>query len=1253
MVQIPVRPSNSQFTDEQWQSVYDGGTNLLISASAGSGKTTVLVERVIQKIKSGISVDELLIVTYTEAAAKEMKARIQTAVQEAVNQESNEKQKQHLIKQLSLLPTANISTLHAFCLQVIRKYYYLIDIDPVFRLLTDETESILLREDVWFDLREKLYGEDQEIFYQLTENFSNDRSDDGLTRLIFSLHQFATANPDPIGWLDSLVQQYDLTSDNMADIPLYQTAIRPSIMADLVRIEAQLSQILRSIEGEPDFAKTLPIIKQDYDRVCLLQQYVDQNKCDELYDELAGLSFARMSGPTKKNGTPEILEIYEHVKTARKQCKEAVEKIKERYFAQSPQEMLALMRESEPLVAVMSEVAKKFLTAFRNEKAHKNVVDFNDLEHFTLDILAEIIDGTRRATEASTYYRQKFKEVLVDEYQDINQLQENILFWLRQPNNAQGNLFMVGDVKQSIYAFRLADPTLFIDKYTKYATEEGGRRIILAENFRSRAQVLDFTNFVFMQLMTHDLGQIDYDDSAALITGYSAYPEDENYETEILIYESQKDDEEVSTDSEPFDFVLDDKTEGELLLVGQKIKKLINSQYLIYRKKEQKATPISYKDIVLLTPTKKNNLVILDVFKQLGIPLLVNDTQNYFQATEIKIMVSLLQMIDNPYQDISTVSVLRSPIVGLKENELAEIRQYQTNGYFYDALFEYLQKENVSALYEKVYAFIEQFNTWRDIARRESLATLIWRIYEETGLLDFVGGMPSGRQRQANLHALYERATAYEEMNFKGLFQFVRLIEKMQEKNRDLAEPNQISDDEDAVRVMTIHASKGLEFPVVFVIDTAKQFNLQDINQTRFIFDEHLGAGIKYLDRQQRILFNTLPFSVLREEKRKRLLAEEMRKLYVALTRAEQKLYLVGSYKSQDKALEQWQKQLVTEDIAIDAPTKLAQRSLMDWVGMTLVRHPEIQKEYPDIEVLPNKVLGSHPMTCSLKFIDKPTLLAGLESLSKNHEKEKLIIAQKPNPQLLKEVIDCLDYAYPNSAATKTTSYQSVSEIKRVFEDPDNQDLPQLDVISETDKRSPAGHRYVNETLASPTFMQEVQGPTGADIGTATHLLMQLLPLEQKPTETIIKSLLADTVQNKLISAETAEKVDCIHLATFFDTPFGMELLANHASLKREQPFSILIKPSQLFSDGSDKLEDTILVHGIIDGYYINGNDVVLYDYKTDYISDIPSENELSSIKKRYQGQMNLYKLALSNILKREVTVVKLVLLRPQIILDI
>lgn len=1244
---LPLKPENSHFTDKQWQAVYDGGSNLLISASAGSGKTTVLVERVIQKIKSGINVDELLIVTYTEAAAKEMKQRIQTAVQSAITEETESDKKQHLIKQLSLLPTASISTLHAFCLTVIRKYYYLIHIDPVFRLLTDETEIELLKEDVWNEVRESLYGEKQESFYLLTENFSNDRNDNGLTKLIFSLANFAKSNTDPMEWLKKLPATYDI-SDNLAESQLYQSFMKPDMVKQLAQIKDNNEKLTNSIKGEPDFEKTVGVLEQDAQLIGNLLQLVESDDLDTCYQSISQTKFAVIKGPNKKTSTEDVMMFYEEIKAERDLIKKQVATLKKNYFSLSPEKQVALMKDTKPLVEEMVSVCEMYLHAFAKEKEKKNLVDFNDLEHFTLSILRHLEESQWQPTEASLYYRNKFHEVLVDEYQDVNRLQEGILYWLRKTEGETGNLFMVGDVKQSIYAFRLADPTLFIEKYEQYATEEEGRRIILAENFRSRGSVLDFTNLVFTQLMDRELGQIEYDQSAELITGFTGYPESKQHDTEILIFESETEESEI--ESLDLTFTIDDKTEGELLLVGQKIQEMISSKFPIYDKKKKESRPIKYQDIVLLSPTKKNNLVILDIFKELDIPLFVNDTQNYFQATEIRIMVALLQIIDNPYQDIPLAAVLRSPIVGLKENDLVKIRQYDVNGYYYDALTKFLKEESGNTpLYQKIHEFNQNFTSWRELARREKLVTLIWQIYQDTGLLDYVGGMPSGKQRQANLHALYDRATAYEEMNFKGLFQFVRFIEKMQAKNKDLAEPNDLNDEEDAIRVMTIHASKGLEFPVVFVLDMSKQFNMTDINNQSYIFDEALGSGIKYFDSINRVKYETMPYVVIREQKRKKMLAEEMRKLYVALTRAEEKLFLVGSYKNKEDALKKWQQNVTSDHRVLSTSGRLGQRSLMGWVGMSLIRHPETIKSYPEITVEVLKGLGKSLANFSIEFFTKEMILSSRKQ-EVTEEIKAIVLNDQPNPQLLKQVVDRLNYQYTDLSATVTTSYQSVSEIKRVFEDPDNRELQVLDLSKHLNL---TGNKIVGDELAKPNFLSEMAEVTPAEVGTATHLVMQLMDLSVVPTKEYIEGMIQSLVEKTVLKTEIAKKIDPDIILDFFSSSFGSRLLKEHRLIKREQPFSLLLSAEDIFGNFEGKRSDRLLIHGIIDGYLETEKELILYDFKTDYISQKPTDEEIQNMRQRYTGQLNVYKKALEQVKGRQVTSVKLILLKGRLEIDL
>lgn len=1238
MSEIPLKPHNERFTDEQWQAIFDKGDNLLVSASAGSGKTTVLVRRVIEKLKMGDNIDELLIVTFTEAAAREMKERIQEALQEAVNSESDPVRQQHFTRQLILLPTANISTLHAFCLTVIRRFYYLIDIDPVFRMLTDETETILMKEDVWDDLRERLYSENNEQFFRLTMNFSNDRSDDGLTNLVFSLYEFARANPDPKQWLADLSENYRL-EDGLAKSAFYQEQLRPLVLADVFQC-VQLYEEMVQLSQETGLEKMQEQVTQEQRQIRQIYELFLQDELEKAYEGLENLTFTTFKSSRKA----ELKERSNEVKGLRDRAKKLIQQLSKNYFPVSPSQMETLTKKARPLVEELANVTQSFMDGFAERKSEKGVLDFNDLEHLALEILTDRTEKSWLPSAASDYYRKKFKEVMVDEYQDVNQLQEAILYWLRQPDAAHGNMFMVGDVKQSIYSFRLADPSLFIQKYEDFSNQEGGRRIVLAENFRSRKEVLSFTNLIFEQLMDPVVGQIAYDEAAKLLLGFPDFPEEEQFEPEILIYEKEQEE----PDGEiPVDDLLEDKTEGELFMTGLKIRQLIDDSFMIFDKKTKEKRPLEYKDIVLLTPTKKNNLTILEIFKTLDIPLEMNDAQNYFQATEIRTMVSLLQLIDNPYQDIPLVSVLRSPIVGLIETELASIRLADRTHTYYDAVLAY-QQANQDVLAGKLQHFGEQLEYWRELARRSPITDLLWEIYYQTGYLEYVVGLPAGAQRQANLYALVDRAKAYEQSSFRGLYQFVRFIEKMQEKDKDLAEPVLTAED-NAVRVMTIHASKGLEFPVVFLLDMTKEFNLQDL-RNRYAFEEKLGAGIRYMAPDSRVLYDTLPYQAIKLAKQNKLLSEEMRKLYVGLTRAEQKLFIVGSYKNKEQTITTWSEAADHPDLVFEPALRLKGRSsLMNWIGYSLIRHPQMQK-YLETErdtslLRDSESKFSISWTNQQKITEQRQLLAEKGRIAAERTADS---AQRPLAEPLRQR---LAYSYPYQAAAQTTSYQSVSEIKRLFEDPDDTQEARLTIESSQKKSLNQPFRYTQEQLAEPKFLQQSQKVSAAAVGTATHALLQLLPLEQLSEETV-QAKLQELVDKRLVDPKVAKQVDVSAILWFYKTELGQLIIEHKEKVKREQPFSMLMAADEVF-DQYPNTEDELLIHGIVDGYIEFPEKILLYDFKTDFILYPDDPDEIESVLQKYRGQLNLYQQAITEALDKTVSDVFLVLLRAKKIINL
>lgn len=1240
---LPEKPSNSRFTDQQWQAIYDEGKNILVSASAGSGKTTVLVQRVIEKIKQSVNVNELLVVTYTNAAAREMKERIQTAIQREITNEKDPLKRQHLIRQIPLLGHADISTLHSFCLKVIRRYYYLIDFDPVFRLLTDDTEMALMQEEVWDELREELYGEEDTLFETLAASYSNDRNDEGLTDLVFSLYNFSRANPQPLEWLSDLTKTYQVPDNDLGKSFIFSSFIKPKILDTLETIKELLDEGMTIGEGEEELEKVTDIMQNEHLLADEVGKLLTENKIDETYQLLDAFQFKTWSAPRKKTTPDEVKEAAADMKNFRDQAKSLYqETIINQYFAFSPSEHVENMSQVKVMVEEMARVATLFYERYQEYKANRKVLDFNDLEHLTLSILVQREGDIEWPSEASLHYRQVFKEVMVDEYQDINLLQETILKWLTKDDSSAGNQFMVGDVKQSIYSFRLADPSLFIDKYERYATGESGERIILAENFRSTNEVLSFTNFIFEQLMNKEVGDLEYDQAAQLVHGYKDFPESPNYEAEILIYETEQEDTDEEQDlEESSSFEIDTKVKGELFMTANKILSMIDSGFEIYDKEEDRMRPIQFKDIVLLTPTKMNNIDIQEVFKQLNIPVAVNETQNYFRTTEISIMMSLLKIIDNPQQDIPLVAVLRSPIVGLDEVDLTRIRLMNKESSYYDALRAFVEKEDWEddrnlRLRKKLADFLVFFEKWRKQARRKQLVELIWMLYEDTGFLHYVSGMSSGIQRKANLHALYERAASYEKTAFKGLFQFIRFIEKMQKKDKDLAEPSAVSDGENAVRVMTIHASKGLEFPVVFVMDMSKKFNLRD-SQGATVFDETYGVGAEYRDLETREKKTTLPETALKNRKKAKLLSEQMRVLYVALTRAEQKLVLVGSYKNKEVALKNWELVSGHQPTVLPDDLRLNARSFMDWIGRSVIRHKWLDEER-DLPVKNNHI-HTYPTSFNVSFYNQGDLEESImtrqpeetENWYKDLKAGTIELSDdKEVKAAVSEALDLMNKPYTYQTATQTTSYQSVSEIKRLFEEPDDGQMVKIDV---TNPRQAS--RYVETEWSRPRFISETTKPTPAEIGQATHLVLQALDLTTTPTRERIDQLIQLLTSDEVITEEMASLINRDTIERFFETEFGQFILEHVSSMRREVPFSLLMEASEIFNDMEDT-HDNILIHGIVDGFIEQEEGIILFDYKTDQVRRFGNRAGEVMLEK-YKGQLTLYKRALESILDKPV----------------
>ncbi|MGE7601986.1 helicase-exonuclease AddAB subunit AddA [Peribacillus sp. NPDC097675] len=1225
---IPMIPEGVTWTEDQWKAIWAKDQDILVAAAAGSGKTAVLVNRIIQKViteDDPIDVDELLVVTFTNASAAEMRHRVSEALEKEINENP---QSQHLRKQLSLINRASISTLHSFCLEVIRKYYYLTEIDPGFRI-ADSTEAQLLRDEVMEELFEEQYGQsDNEAFFNLVDAFTSDRNDDALQDIVRSLYDFSRSNPNPDQWLNHAAEMYDLSEDaGIDDLPFIK-----SLQFDIgLQLDTAKDLLARSLEltkvpGGP--APRAENYLADLDVVAKLSQVKDLS-WNSLYEEIQNVKFGTAKRCTGEDFDKEIVdEATKH----RDKAKKIIKSLQEELFSRKPESYLRDIRELkgyvDTLIMLVTQFDKKFFAA----KSEKNLVDFADLEHYCLQILTgEIIDGERKPSEAAIEYRNQFKEVLVDEYQDTNLVQESILKLVTADGEYSGNLFMVGDVKQSIYRFRLAEPNLFLGKYTRFNHDgaDSGLRIDLNRNFRSRKEVLDGTNFLFQQLMGLTVGEIDYDEDAQLKKG-APYPEENAYPIELHLIDGAADIGEPSQETEETEIGFEaeelEKAQLEARMMAKLIKQAINEKQQIYDTKTNQYRSATYRDMVILLRSMPWAPQIMEEFKKQGIPVYANLSSGYFEATEVAIMISLLKVIDNPQQDIPLASVLRSPIVGMDEEEMSQIRLYHT-GTYYEALADFYRKgdpDEYPDLYVKASSFYKKLVKWRKLARQEALSDLIWLLYRETQFYDFAGGMPGGKQRQANLRALYDRARQYEASSFRGLFRFLRFIERMQERGDDLGAARALGEQEDVVRLMTIHSSKGLEFPIVFIAGLSRQFNMMDLRKP-YLLDKDYGFAAKYVNPELRITYPSLPQLAFKKKKQLELIAEEMRVLYVALTRAKEKLHLIASISDAAKIQQKWISNASHGEWLLKDYIRAGAKSYLDWIGPSLVRH----RDFGGISGSGFK-MESHPSNWSISVIpiEELTVLNDEEALLQEQLLEHVQKSEKVDveSEFAHEVKNQLNWEYAQHEATVHRSKQSVSELKRQYELRDEQSSTEL------------LRKFKSPITKRPVFMQE-KSLTPAERGTITHLVMQHIDLKSEITLSSIQRLLADLIQRELLTEEQREAVNPETIIDFFESDIGKRL-QDAPRIRREVPFTMSLPAKEAYSDWKMG-EEEILIQGVIDCIFEDEQGLVLLDYKTDTITGRFAsgyEGAKEILADRYRMQLELYTRAVEGIMNKKVT---------------
>ncbi|TNJ64164.1 helicase-exonuclease AddAB subunit AddA [Paenibacillus hemerocallicola] len=1297
------KPAGSTWTDEQWEAVRLRGSDILVAAAAGSGKTAVLVERIIRRItdeREPVDVDRLLVATFTNAAAGEMRQRIREAIEKRL---AEHPESEHLRRQIALIHRASITTLHSFCLDVIRRHHQRIRLDPAFRI-ANETEAELMRQDILSDLLEEQYGqsEDDSAFWRLADAFGGERGDDALFRLVQRLYDYSRSHPWPDFWLLDTAGKFEPSSDEAGETSGESDPWRKALIAD-VKLELQgmaslLEEALRlcSQPGGP-----MPYTDNMKDDLVQIEGAIAaaERSWDGLFAAIRDTAFGKLNACRGKEYDK---ALQERVKQLRDRAKKQFADIREELFERTPEQYAAEMAEMAPVVRKLAELVIEFGERYRLKKAEKGLVDFSDLEHYSLDILRhpDSSPGRLIPSDAAEQYRDQFVEILLDEYQDTNTVQEAIVSLISRP--APGNRFMVGDVKQSIYRFRLAEPGLFMDKYRSFEPSgednpSGGRKIDLARNFRSRTEIVDGVNYIFKQIMTERVGEMDYDEAARLVCGavYPGSPNDLAVEMAVMDRGGAASEEDAaegngieSDDTDDSDDISDIAAAGTTLEQEEKQAETaqLEARYIVSRIRRMMGQdghtpfqvhdrgtgglrPIVFRDIViLLRATSQWAPVFMDELRAAGIPGYADLNTGYFTATEVETMLSLLQIIDNPYQDIPVAAVLRSPMFGLNAAELAQIRILGRNKPYYEAVLSYAagdaempdgtnavhnEDEYVAELRSKLSHFIAKLQSWRDEARQGSLSQLIWNVYRETGYYDFVGGMPGGGQRQANLRALYDRARQYEATSLRGLFRFLRFVERMRDSGADLGAARALGEQEDVVRIMSIHKSKGLEFPVVFVAGLGKSFNQTDLGAS-FLLHKELGFGPMFTDPVLRVACPTLPMLAIRRRMKMEMIAEEFRVLYVALTRPKEKMVLVGTVKSADKAAQKWTRMQDEADWQLPAHEMARARSYLDWLGPALIRHPDAgvfrdRGESGESYFVP-AIMTAEPSRWSAGIVsslgyaqaaaavevrfadDRMESVAQLEPVTGREEREEADIRLDQR----------FDWTYGYGQATEFFSKTSVSELKRLKdrsfgrEDPEAADWAELPLEPDetaAGRQNVPGSRSALQSLARrPAFLGKRE-MTAAERGTIYHAVMQHIPLENGISAEDVRITIDRMVSRQLLAPEHRDAVDAEVVASFFREEIGRRLLAAD-KVYREVPFSYGLPAEEAYPGAEQSVRgETVLVQGIIDCLFEENGGLVLLDYKTDAVYG----DRLDMLKERYAVQLGLYAKAIEHIWRRPV----------------
>lgn len=1231
----------NNWTEEQLQAINTRGANLLVSAAAGSGKTAVLVERIIRMITSfdnPVDIDRMLIMTFTNAAASEMRDKISRAIGEAL---SKDPQNKNLKKQLALIQRANISTIHSFCLSVIRSNFHLIDVEPNFKV-ADDVEMVLLKEEIMEELLfEKYQGEDS-TFLDLVESYSLYRDQSSIGGMVLSIYEFIMNMALPFIWLKASVEEFNPNSFTSVKECSFYEPLMENLILKLRGALENLKKAENIINGDPSIDFYSDNISCESEALTNILQNIDAG--EDIDEASLSIIFSknlkRASGSYDKDNAT-------LVKKKRDEAKEGVLDVLDTLGKLKEEEIKEQFNTLYPLLCCMYDLTRDFYDRFSEKKREKGLMDFNDIEHFCLKILCNIEEDKIVPSEVSKVYREKFQEVFVDEYQDSNLVQEVIMKAVSRWDEPKPNLFMVGDVKQSIYRFRGGKPELFMEKYNSFSKEKNSinRKINLHKNFRSKEEILSCVNFLFKSIMSKNIGELDYTAEEELNFGAGYYEEGQHKESplskgrielHILDRDEEKIEEEAISQNETIEMQEDEEESlDNIRLEGRYIAKRIgeildpNNKDCagVYDKKTKEYRKATYGDIVILLRATKNfGVGIAEELKASGIPVYSDSSNGYFDTLEIRTMVSLMQVIDNPRQDIPLLAILRSPIFGFTEGQLARIKTCNENnvsiidGSFYEYLM--IKAEEKDDLGIKCSSFIDKINIYRKEAAYMEIDKLVWHLIMDTGYYGYVGAMENGYLRQANLRILFQRASKYNNSSLKGLFNFINFINKVKLSSKDMGSAKLLSENEDVVRIMSIHKSKGLEFPIVILGGTGKLFNKMDLRENLMMHDK-LGIGPLFVDSLRRISYDTIMKKAIKYKVEIENLSEEQRILYVAMTRAQERLIITGSLKNLQRVLENTYKEVSRESeenyrdiVPLSYNSVAKSRCYLQWIIAAFMNHKEAgslrdaARDYSSID----SIETPDESTLNIKIIKRGEIELKAEKEKEDEKQGEAFL--DVDADTLKEVYRRLSYKYPYDKFSKIPAKVTVSELKNSL----MRDDEAKELFSELNM------------VKLPSFMLQDKKLTGALRGTAFHEVMRAIKLEKTQSLKDIEEELIRMEKASILNKEQTAAISLEGIYKFFSSDIGSRMI-NSEEVKREMNFQVRIAPKALEDAALEKIVSTknetyVVLQGTVDCFFREGDELVLIDYKTDYIDKSNREKLLE----RYALQLKYYKKALESL---------------------